>query len=258
MRRGILLRFLLSVYCRRLADNGLWTDLMGTKSTDIWTASDDDEFEYGRQYTFEIGTILAEEKKRLAQQEPQDVWPDWREGRPTHFRRHVYVRAFDSGTAKHQETRQLVGLELSWREAYSLDFLKKNSHRLPSTKWSSQWSGVYRLFASTTSINRCCGTDTTGTLYIGMAGTGKMSWSILATRLKEVIKSNHHAIAKWHRSKLLCERFPRTSLNIEWAYTGTRTNHAGDTSHDAALAEAWLLASYSDSFGEYPPLNEVG
>ena len=115
---------------------------------------------------------------------------------------------------------------------------------------------VYRIFLPGTAIDRLCGKDPTGTLYLGLAGTGKKSWSILRNRVLCAAKGEHHAIRQWEWNDAIRKTFPQTSMTVEWAYTGMRQNYLGDAIHEAAIAESWLLLCYRDSFGEFPPLNE--
>jgi hypothetical protein len=115
---------------------------------------------------------------------------------------------------------------------------------------------VYRIFFPNKIIDRFCGKDGTGTLYIGKAGTGKMSWSILRTRIRDIVEGKHHAIRGWSSSNIFRQKYPWEALAVEWAYTTVRTNYKGDIIQAAELAETWLLRSYNDSFGEIPPLNQ--
>ena len=73
-----------------------------------------------------------------------------------------------------------------------------------------------------------------------------------------IVNREHHAMANWSFSDLLRRQFPWELLAIEWAYTGKRTDHQGKEMSDVLLAERWLLSSYNDSFGEYPPWNQKG
>jgi hypothetical protein len=131
----------------------------------------------------------------------------------------------------------------------------KKNPLLPSNKYSDQWSGVYRIFVPNKIIDRFCGKDGTGTLYIGKSGTGRLSWSTLRTRIKEIAGGKHHATRGWS-SKVIQQKYPWEALATEWAYTEMRTNYKGEKIPAASLAETWLLRSYNDSFGEYPPLNQ--
>jgi hypothetical protein len=135
--------------------------------------------------------------------------------------------------------------------------LDGNFHLLPGN-YKSEWSGVYRIFSPNTDIDRCCGKDPTGTLYVGMAGTRGGNWSILRTRIAAIAKRDHHTTENWAFSNVSRQKFPWETLAVEWAYTGSRPDHKGESVPAAILAERWLLGSYNDSFGEFPPWNQRG
>jgi hypothetical protein len=178
----------------------------------------------------------------------EEIWPDWSDT-PTKF--HSVVDSDPRTGAEYYET-----LLLRWDNTHLLSSLLQNKNRLlPSSKYSDQWSGVYRIFSPNKIIDRFCGKDGTGTLYIGRAGTGAKSWSILQTRIKAIAEGKHHATRNWS-SNVIQQKYPWEALAIEWAYTKMRTNYKGDMIPAAKLAELWLLRSYNDSFGEYPPLNQ--
>lgn len=63
---------------------------------------------------------------------------------------------------------------------------------------------------------------------------------------------------KFGFSDVLRQKFPRESIAIEWAFTGNRVDYTGKSVPNVLLAEGWLLSSYNDSFGEYPPWNQKG
>jgi hypothetical protein len=112
--------------------------------------------------------------------------------------------------------------------------------------------GVYRLVAleaprdlrKVATLNRVCGQDSTGTLYIGEAGN-------LATRMNQMRRtakprrseSSHGALSMLRR----ISRFdlPREKLGVAFMYTGRHTDSV----------ERDLLHAYINSFGEMPPLN---
>jgi hypothetical protein len=177
------------------------------------------------------------------------IWPQWSEGVPTKF--HTKV-----GTpASYRPYREYwADLNLKWSRPYLLSFLEKNKQLLPSTN-ETEWSGVYRIFSPNTIIDRSCGKDQTGTLYLGLSGTGRKNWSILRNRINEIVKQKHNAFTHWHASEFVRQKFPWTSLSVEWAFTGKILDHKGDPQAEAIRAEGFLLNSYSDSFGEYPPWN---
>ena len=186
----------------------------------------------------------------MTEKDDKEIWPNWKEGVPTSFHRLI-----GTPTSYRPYRAYYASLELLWNAPYPLPDLFRNRRLLPSTH-SSEWSGVYRVFSPNTIIDRSCGKDQTGTLYLGMAGTGRRNWSILRNRIKSIIDEKHHAFDHWRRSELLQQKFPWASLSVQWAYTGKRLDHKGDEEAEAILAEGFLLNSYNDLFGEYPPWNQ--
>jgi hypothetical protein len=158
------------------------------------------------------------------------------------------------GKVRHESIDACASLHLRWEQPQMLKALKSNRHLLPSLNWSREWSGVYRVFKSDTVIDRCCGKDKTGTLYIGLAGCGKKKWSILHTRLKDLVYGDHHKMRGL--TDRMRQTFASDSLAVEWAFTQERFNYPGPPRAEAEIAEAWLLNTYRDTFGEYPPWNE--
>ena len=110
-------------------------------------------------------------------------------------------------------TYLLRRLDFIWRRAHTLHELY-NGDYLPNHS-----SGVYRLFAPNKSIDRCCGKDTSGTLYLGCAGT-KRNWSNLRTRIRSIVNGEHHAITNVHCNETVRKAFPRDRLAVHWAYMG--------------------------------------
>ena len=212
---------------------------------------DDEDFEYGKLYTSKL-----EETGALLPIEDGDIWPHWNDGVPTKLRRKLGSPTFVLGTVRHKYREYYETLEFQWGSKRKLTFLKDNYHYLPEN-YESQWSGVYRIFAPDTSIDRFCGRDPTGTLYLGRAGSVR-GWSILRTRIMSIAKREHHATRLWDLSDVVQQKFPWESLAVEWAYTGKRTDYKGEVVLAAKLAETWLLSCYNDSYGEYPPLNQEG
>jgi hypothetical protein len=117
--------------------------------------------------------------------------------------------------------------------------------------------GVYRLVGLNEDedkivpahINRICGVDTTGTLYLGCGSKLRIRLQQLSRALR--MGSHHyifaHDIAKEFRyNARLSARFPLKRLGITWLY---------DWAYDAV--ETNLLFHYRDSFGETPPLNRM-
>jgi hypothetical protein len=113
----------------------------------------------------------------------------------------------------------------------------------------------HRIFSPNTIIDRSCGKDPTGTLYLGLAGSGRKNWSILRNRINSIVKQKHHVFNHYQASELVRQKFPWASLSVEWAFTGKILDHKGDPEAEAMRAERFLLNSYNDSFGEYPPWN---
>jgi hypothetical protein len=222
----------------------------------MWTEQDDKELEYGTWHVFDAKSCRAEEQKIRPPKEVDERWPRWAEGRPTKFLRICGSEPFYRNKVDHRYTTIVVSMELDWNPARTLPALKQNYRLLPSDNtWA--WSGVYRIFSPDVVIDRCCGKDPTGTLYVGRAGTRGRGWSILRTRVMSIATREHHAIKNWCDGRAN-NRFPWHSLSVEWAVTGQRMDYKGDREPEAILAEKWLLASYNDSYGEYPPWNQRG
>jgi hypothetical protein len=136
-------------------------------------------------------------------EQAKDIWPHWSEGVPTKL----------SGNPR--------SLELSWSSAYTLSLLKKKKNLLPGTHWS-EWSGVSRIFLLNTTIDRFCGKDPTGTLYLGRVGSGAKSWSILRNRIMAIVKGDHHA--KDFRD-VFKQKYSHEALAVEWAYAKDNQGH---------------------------------
>jgi hypothetical protein len=216
----------------------------------VWTETDDKELKYGKLYGFTAKTTLAEEYKIRPPR--QDIWPQWTEGIPSKLSRRLGSEAFVLGRVNHRYRPYYETVEFSWSWPYSLPDLRRNKRLLPNHS-----SGVYRIFVPSKFIDRCCGKDPTGTLYLGRAGT-KRNWSNLRTRIKAIIRGGHHAIDNASYNKRIQEVFPAETLAVQWACFGKRILLNGKAEPAAELAEIWLLANYRDSFGEYPPWNEKG
>jgi hypothetical protein len=142
-----------------------------------WTERDDVELEYGKLHEYTPETALEEESKIRPYTRPQNIWAHWNEGRPTKLARWVYCQAFSRAGFRHQGRELYATVKLQWSEPYLLTFLSNNRHLLPSITYQSEWHGVYRLFCPNKTIERVCGSDSTGTLYIGKSGTGAHNWS---------------------------------------------------------------------------------
>jgi len=170
----------------------------------VCTTEDEEEFEYDKWYSYDPKSTIADQPSL---EEVQEIWPLWCEGVPTTFRRLVGSPSFHKGRVHHRYRTYYVSLELDWNPPYALSRLESNYRLLPSN-YKSEWSGVYRIFSANAVIDRCCGNDLTGTLYIGQAGSRGRNWSILRTRLMSIAKREHHALNNWSRSKAVQTRFP--------------------------------------------------
>ena len=108
--------------------------------------------------------------------------------------------------------------------------------------------GVYRLVALSNAtsltpapLNRVCGTDETGTLYIGGSDKPlKDRLGALVTTIRADYKGEPHRPL----SKPLSARFPANLLAMSWEYND-----------DPWWREARLLMAYEQEFGERPPNN---
>jgi hypothetical protein len=215
---------------------------------------DEDEAEYGT-WEFTAQDALEEERRLLGSTESGDIWPRWSDVIPSKFRRTYYCPPFKKNGVSHDSNSFCETIEIVWNSPRTLDELRKSYRRLPSMR-KDHWSGVYRIFLPNFSIERLCGKDPTGTLYIGLAGTGTKSWSILRHRLMAAAKGDHHACRQWGWNDAVKQRFGSASLAVQWAYTGKKPDYKGDLVHEAVIAEHWLLHCYRYTFGEFPPLNE--
>jgi hypothetical protein len=221
-----------------------------------WTEQNDQEIEYGRWYVHEAKDPLEEESKIRPQRNAQKIWPHWSHGVPKKLRRSAFSPSFRLNGVQHYPRAYFETLELNWNDMRLLSQLENSSYLLPGD-YEHQWSGVYRLFSPETTIDRSCGKDPTGTLYLGMAGARGRNWSTLRTRISSIVKGDHHAMQ--NRNKLARNRYPWNSLAVEWAYTDReRLSYKGKPFAEAIVAERWLLECYNDSFGELPPWNQRG
>jgi hypothetical protein len=114
------------------------------------------------------------------------------------------------------------------------------------------YCGVYRLIALASegdpknfvTLNRVCGQDSTGTLYIGEAGN-------LSNRLNQLRRSarshrperSHGAISMLRQIPIL--NFPLNKLGVALLFTD----------RDTTGVERDLIHAYMNSFGDTPPLN---
>jgi hypothetical protein len=114
--------------------------------------------------------------------------------------------------------------------------------------------GVYRLIAlasegdltKSATLNRVCGQDTTGTLYIGEAQS-------LSNRLNQLRRSAHVHSLRRERShgainmlrQIPILNYPSNRLAVALLFTAPQTR----------MIEEHLIYAYINSFGEMPPLN---
>lgn len=216
----------------------------------VWSEDDDKELEYRKWYRFTAKTTRAEEQK--IRRPAEDIWPHWSEGVPAKLRRQLGSPAFNRDNVQYRYRTYYETLNFVWNRARCLSELRNDKRLLPSHS-----GGVYRVFVPNTSIARCCGTDPTGTLYVGYAGA-RRNWSNLRTRVKNIVDKDHHAMINVSGCEVVQKTFPWDTLAVQWAYMGERLNYKGEKEPAAPLGETWLLASYHDSFGELPPWNQRG
>jgi hypothetical protein len=221
------------------------------------TEAEEKEPAYGEWHSCTPEELAAEDKLYPGAR-GEEVEPGWSEGVPSRMRRLCGSPPFHRNGVNHRHHAYYRAVELCWTRAHPLSFLRNNKRYLPSSKHSGEWSGVYRLFAQNTPIDRCCGKDTTGTLYIGLAGSGRQSWSILRYRVKAIVDQDHHAFGNWHASELVRRKFPWENMFVQWACTGKSFDHKGEDVAEAVFAEAFLLNTYNEAYGEYPPWNQRG
>jgi hypothetical protein len=223
----------------------------------VWTEQDDKELKYGKWNVYTAKSSLVEQNKVHPPEKVEEIWPHWSEGVPGKLCWSARTPGFSLGPVYHRGRSGYETIELNWNAPQKLAALKSNYHLLPRDR-TSEWNGVYRIFSPNATIDRCCGRDPTGTLYLGLAGSRGRNWSILRTRILSIVNRNHHAIEHWCRSTALRQQFPWESLCVEWAYTGTKVDHKGEAYSEAITAETVLLRCYNDSYGEYPPWNQRG
>jgi len=218
-------------------------------------AQRENEPTYGEWHTFTPEQVAAEDKLHPA--DPGGVIePSWQEGVPRRMRRLCGSPEFSKDGVHHRYRPYYRTVQLDWTSGRPLAVLRGKRDDLPSSRYSSQWSGVYRIYAQDKTINRLCGDDTTGTLYIGCAGTGRQNWSILRSRIKAIVDRDHHGLHNWNVIDKVQQQFPWNVLAVQWAYTGRSLDHKGDDVAEAEFAEAFLLGSYNEAFGELPPWNQ--
>jgi len=216
---------------------------------------EEDKEVYGVWQEYSIKDELVADRKEHPVEPPPNIWPDWSKGRPSKFRLTYDWEPFGLGRAWHRWHKRTEALELEWNVPVCLSSIGKHPKALLPPDYSYAWSGVYRIFQPGVVIPRFLDQDPTGTLYVGKAGT-KRNWSNLRTRVREAATRSHHVTQYWNYDNGLSAHYPWEALFIEWAFTGTRQNEKGKEERWANLAERWLLETYRQSFGEFPPLNE--
>ena len=115
--------------------------------------------------------------------------------------------------------------------------------------------GVYILYALTsetgecapTTINRFCGSDPEGILYIGETGRGR-PWTLVGG-LRGPNHRQHGAAARYHGYPIISERFPLTKLAIEFFPV---------TGEEPWEDEDRRIKAFVQKYGEVPPLNVQG
>jgi len=111
--------------------------------------------------------------------------------------------------------------------------------------------GVYRLIGLASegdlkrpaTLNRVCGQDTTGTLYIGQSSSLNTRLNQLRRTLRARGENSHNAISMLRSIPLL--KFPPNKLAIALLFTSRSPGHV----------EGDLIKAYMNSFGDTPPLN---
>jgi hypothetical protein len=129
----------------------------------------------------------------------------------------------------------------------------------PGKRWSDlcrpDSPGVYRLIAldpSTpgtvpASLDRVCGIDLTGTLYIGATSSLRRRLASLVLRHRTDDPLSGGSGGYQRLSAKLARRFPRGLLAISWQ----RVLDSGEMSRERAL-----FHTYKARFGELPPMND--
>jgi hypothetical protein len=169
------------------------------------------------QPQFQWGTVCFHNDDR------PDDWPHWNDGIPGAWQ--PLVRPDEAGS-------------------YVASFIESDC-------------GVYRLVSlaqpginEPALLDRICGSDKTGTLYVGCAGShgtlqSRLGSLLRTLRARKGFAYSGHKAADFLRSHpLLSKRFPLDNLAVTWSYDPHQI-----------LAEQIRLSRYVRSFGEVPPLN---
>ena len=162
-----------------------------------------------------------------------------------------YWKKFDTLTVDEAMLSLSISQMPPWTDLCS--GLRWETHSITSGSFSEKYhgrGGVYRLIALAPAgdsigpaiLNRVCGQDATGTLYIGEAGT-------LSARLNQVRRSfrrerSHGAINMLRKIPVL--NYPPNRLAVALCFTSAQSRK---------LVEEHLIYAYINSFGEMPPLN---
>jgi hypothetical protein len=220
----------------------------------MWTEAHEKDLAYGEWHNC-TPQELAVENRLYPAERGEEIEPRWSEGVPSRMRRLCGSPDFFKDGVYHRYRPYYRSVDLCWGGVYFLSWLKANKAYLPSAKYSRQWSGVYRLSVEGMTIPRCCGSDTTGTLYVGRGGTGRRNSSILQNRVKALVDGKHEALNNWRCIDLVRKKYPWESLAVQWAFTGRSLNYKAEDVAEAEFAESFLLGSYNEAFGELPPWN---
>ena len=138
-----------------------------------------------------------------------------------------------------------ICFELDWKS-----YLVQAGH---FSKKRHGFQGVYRLIAlaaegdlrKPATLNRVCGQDMTGTLYIGRSASLNNRANLLRRSLlsRESREVSHNAISMLRSIPIL--QFPSNKLALALLFTG----------RDTRGVERDLIQAYMNSFGDTPPLN---
>jgi hypothetical protein len=126
---------------------------------------------------------------------------------------------------------------------YKLNF-QNSSENMPDN------GGVYKIIATDgygnpKSINRVCGIDKDGILYIGESNSiQKRMGDFTKSAVRNYKSTNHSGGVLYSQSDLLCEQYPYNDFYVMYEVCDNHTNK-----------EKELLKDYFLMFGEYPPLN---
>jgi hypothetical protein len=131
-----------------------------------------------------------------------------------------------------------------------------HSYRMTGGYFSKKehaYCGVYRMIGlaadddatKPATLNRVCGQDETGTLYIGRTRWLNERLNQLRRSLLSRHEDSHGAIGTLLEITKLKSRFPASRLAISILYTGIKPR----------FVEGTLIRAYMNTFGDTPPLN---